>query len=129
MTVNKIANFQTEWSQIERFQQANSKTPENKEAIRKLSEEFEGIFLEIVLKSMRETVSKSELIDGGNGEEIFQSMLDSEYAKSMAAQRSTGLATSIETHLLGMMNDSVTNEIDKAKIIAKYQGISQENKR
>ncbi len=70
--------------------------------IRELSEDFEAIFMQIVLKSMRQAVQKSGLIDGGNGEEIFRSMLDQEYAKSFASQRSTGLADAIERHLLGV---------------------------
>ena len=71
------------------------------EAIKKLSQEFESVFLGIVLKSMRDTVPKSELIDGGNGEAVFRSMLDTEYAKAMAKQGSAGLSEMIEKQLLG----------------------------
>ncbi len=70
--------------------------------IRKVAEEFESLFLGIVLKSMRDTVQKSGLIDGGNAEDIYRSMLDEEYSKMMAAQRHTGLADSIEASMLGM---------------------------
>ena len=68
--------------------------------LRKSAEDFEAIFLEIVLKSMRESVQKSGLVDGGNAEDIYRSMLDSEYAKTLAAQRNTGLSASIESQLL-----------------------------
>lgn len=84
----------------------SAENQQNVEQIKKLSEEFEAIFLEIVLKSMRSSVEKSGFIDGGNGEEIFETMLDSEYAKSLASQRSTGLAESIQEHLLGLMSES-----------------------
>lgn len=53
--------------------------------IKQAAEDFESLFLNIVLKSMRDTVQKSGLIDGGNAEEIYSSMLDDEYAKMMAA--------------------------------------------
>ncbi|MEN9835490.1 MAG: peptidoglycan hydrolase FlgJ, partial [Pseudomonadota bacterium] len=54
--------------------------------IKKAAEDFESLFLNIVLKSMRDTVQKSGLIDGGNAEDIYKSLLDDEYAKMMAAQ-------------------------------------------
>lgn len=74
----------------------------DKGEIKKLANEFEAIFLQIMLKSMRDSVQKSELVDGGNGEDIFRTMLDSEYAKSMAEQRTSGIAQNIENQLLGL---------------------------
>ena len=62
------------------------------EDLRKLSEDFESLFLDIVLKSMRKSVQKSGFIDGGNAEEMYRSMLDSEYAKIMAEDRMTGMS-------------------------------------
>lgn len=72
-----------------------------REKIKKLSQEFESIFLNLMLSAMRKSVPKSELMDGGNGEEIFRSMLDQEYAKSMAQRDMTGLARAIEASLIG----------------------------
>ncbi len=99
----------------------SEKNINDKEQVKKLSEEFEAIFLEIVLKSMRESIPKSKLIDGGNGEEIFRSMLDSEYAKSLASQRSTGLADSIQSHLLGLIAGGKPANIIKSQVINRYQ--------
>jgi flagellar protein FlgJ len=69
-------------------------------AIKQLANDFEGLFLGIVLKSMRDTVPKDSMIDGGNAEDIYKSMLDSEYTKLMSAQRKTGIADNIEKFLL-----------------------------
>ena len=80
------------------------------DSIKKIAADFESIFLEIVLKSMRDTVPKSELIDGGNGEQIFQSMLDNEYAKSLANQGNTGIGGAVEKHLLGLMSPNAGQE-------------------
>jgi Rod binding domain-containing protein len=55
-----------------------SKTDNDTAQIKQLAEEFESLFLGIVLKSMRDT----------------------EYSKQMARQRSTGLANNIEDFLL-----------------------------
>lgn len=95
--------------------------PDHAAEIKKLSSEFEAIFLELVLKSMRESIQKSGFMDGGNGEDIFRSMLDSEYAKSLANQRTTGLAESIERHLLGLMPDSAQKTTDQVQLgLKKY---------
>jgi Rod binding domain-containing protein len=120
--IDKLGSYAMESADFERFSKVNQKTTDNVDAIKKLADEFEGIFLEIVLKSMRETVDKSQFIDGGNGEQIFQSMLDSEYAKNLASQRTTGLAASIEQHLLGMMGESkVSDAMQKALGKAQYE--------
>lgn len=98
------------------------KPSDSVEKIKKLSEEFESIFLEIVLKSMRSSVEKSDFIDGGNGEEIFQSMLDGEYAKQFSQQRSTGLAEAIEKHLLSMTQPSTLGEVNQSRdAISRYR--------
>ena len=80
--------------------QKNESSSKDIESIKKSAKDFEAIFLELVLKSMRNTVEKSDLFDGGNGEDIFRQMLDSEYAKVMAEQGTTGISTSIEKQLL-----------------------------
>ncbi|MBR1442444.1 MAG: rod-binding protein [Firmicutes bacterium] len=55
--------------------------------------EFESYFLKEMLKAMRKTVDKSDsFIPQSNAEEIFQDMLDDEYAKNAAKGSGTGLA-------------------------------------
>lgn len=99
---------------------------DEKAAIKQLSNEFESLFLGIVLKSMRDTVPKSTLVDGGNAEDIYKSMLDSEYTKQMAAQRHTGIADNIEKFLLEAAgNDERSNEaatrLQEAKGLKAYK--------
>ena len=54
----------------------------------------------MMLKSMRETVGKDMLSGKGQTEDIYRSMLDQEYAKSIAEQGGLGLAKTIEKQLL-----------------------------
>ena len=75
-------------------------TPADRPGMKKAAEDFESLFLNIVLKAMRDTVPKSGLIDGGNAEDIYKGMLDEEYSKMMAQQRHTGLADNIEAFML-----------------------------
>lgn len=67
-----------------------SNTDEKK--LKKLTADFESVFLYYVLKTMRDTVPKSGFIDGKNGEEIYRSMMDQEVAKSMADKRESGIS-------------------------------------
>ena len=61
----------------------------------KVCMEFEAIFIKQMLNSMRKTVEKSGMMDGGMAEEFFEDMLYDEYAKKMAATANFGLAAMI----------------------------------
>ncbi|HOZ71751.1 MAG TPA: rod-binding protein [Spirochaetales bacterium] len=62
-------------------------------------QEFESIFVNMMLKEMRGTVEKSGLIDGGQAEEIFSDMLYDEYAKDMSKNAGFGLADAVYLEL------------------------------
>ena len=69
-------------------------------AAKKVAQEFESMFVAMMLKSMRETVGKDDLTGGGRGEETFRSLLDQEYATAAVRSGGIGLAKSIERELL-----------------------------
>ena len=69
------------------------------EKLGELAQEFEAMFLDIMMKAMRSTIPKGEFLEKGNGEEIFQSMLDHEYTVLMADRQMTTIAASIEGEL------------------------------
>lgn len=54
--------------------------------------EFEAIFIKQMLDSMKKTINKTKLIDGGMTEEIFDDMLYEQRAISMAKKGDMGLA-------------------------------------
>ncbi len=60
--------------------------------LKQACEDFEAIFLQQLLKSMRKTVVKSGLMDSSGQGEIFRDMLDAEVAKSAAKTHSAGIA-------------------------------------
>jgi len=102
---------------------AKGKKPANEAQIRKVSEQFESIFLNLVLKTMRKSVQKSGLLDGGNAEKIYSSMLDQQYAQLMAQQHHTGIADNIEDFLLRAQGDVRPAPVSpKALAIEAYQG-------
>ena len=69
-------------------------------AAKKVAREFESMFVGMMLKSMRETVGKDMLAGKGQSDDIYRSMLDQEYAKSISEQGGLGLAKTIEKQIL-----------------------------
>lgn len=65
---------------------------EDEKRLMETCRDFEAIFLGELLKSMRKTIPQGGLLAKSFGQDVFQSMLDTEYAKIMAQSRSTGLA-------------------------------------
>ena len=62
------------------------------EKLREATRDFESLFIKQMLSSMRKTVSKSGLLDGGMAQEIFEDMLYDEYAKSMSRTANFGIS-------------------------------------
>src|SRR5512145_1848023 len=62
------------------------------EALKKACKEFESVLFNELLKSMRRTVEKCDLFHGGQGEEIYESLLDQELSKTMAGSGPRSLA-------------------------------------
>ena len=67
--------------------------------LREVSREFEALFIKQMLDTMRKTVQKSELNDGGFAEEIYEDMLYDQYAQTMAKTKSFGIAEMLYNQL------------------------------
>ena len=86
--------------------QANSlkKLPETKGVsddtrLREAANDFEAIFIQQMLKTMRKTTFESDLLPKSEGEKIFQSLLDEQYALLSARSGSLGLGEMIYQQL------------------------------
>ena len=73
--------------------------PENP-GLRKASRQFEAMFMNQLIGAMRKTVGEGGLIPQSQGEKVYQSMLDSEYAGAIAESQQIGLSKIIYEHLL-----------------------------
>jgi Rod binding domain-containing protein len=63
-------------------------------------QEFESIFVKMMLKEMRNSVDKSNsLVSGGWAEDIYSDMLDDEYSKTLAKNAGFGLADELYKQL------------------------------
>ncbi|MBI5491367.1 MAG: peptidoglycan DD-metalloendopeptidase family protein [Deltaproteobacteria bacterium] len=83
-------------SRIEGIAAFNRPAPLQKDTpaeIKKALTDFESLFINEMLKTMRETVVKSGLFHGGSGEEIYSSLFDEELSKVMASGEGIGLRT------------------------------------
>ena len=71
---------------------------ENDEAIKKTAQQFESMFLQMMMKSMRATVEKGGLFDSKSSE-TFEQMYDQQIVMAMAERRATGLSQMIEDYI------------------------------
>lgn len=69
-------------------------------AAKKAAEQFEGVFITQFLGEMFSGISSDGPFGGGQGEEMFRSLLTDEYGKQLVAQGGFGLAASVQRELL-----------------------------
>lgn len=64
---------------------------DSKGALRETAQQFEGMFLQMMLKSMRESTVKSDLVES-SGAETFEAMFDKEISVQLAKRNMMGVA-------------------------------------
>jgi Rod binding domain-containing protein len=74
---------------------------QEKERLQSAAKEFEQIMMEFMVASMRKNVPESPLFPHNNGLEIFNEMLDSQYARLMVDRGGFGLANLMVRQLSG----------------------------
>ena len=80
---------------------------------RKVSQDFEALFVGMMMKSMRATVGVDKLTGGGHGDEVYRSMLDQEYAAaSVKRGGGLGIAKIIEKDIIRQESRKVTPKVD-----------------
>lgn len=62
-----------------------------KAATRETAQQFEAMFLQMMMKSMRDAMPKSDLVESA-GKDTFEAMFDKEVSMAMAKRGSLGLA-------------------------------------
>ena len=84
----------------DRFKAASEiKGVTNDAKLRKTASEFEAIFVQHMLKTMRESSIESDLLPTSVGEKMFRSLLDEQYAKLSAKSGNLGLGEMIYQQL------------------------------
>ena len=70
----------------------NSGADKQKSELKKVSEEFEAVFIAYLLKVMRETIEESGLTEGGFGKTIYTELFDQEISVYMAKRGALGIS-------------------------------------
>lgn len=93
---NLMATQQKAAAELEKntFNQVLQKTQQAQDdkSLLEACQELESVFLNQIMSVMRSTVPANALLGRSQAEEIFQGMLDQEYAKSASKTGSIGLA-------------------------------------
>lgn len=67
--------------------------------LRAATAQMEGVFMTELMKALRETVPEDGMLDGGQGEDIFASMMDDAVAQDAAARQERGLGAALYRQL------------------------------
>jgi flagellar protein FlgJ len=89
-------------------------SPDQKHALENLHQaatQFEGVFLQMVMKSMRDTVPQESIFGKDSAsEQTWQSMLDDEYSQQMSKSGGVGLAEQLERQMRSVVLSNAKNE-------------------
>ncbi len=72
------------------------------EQAKKAAQQFEGVFISEFLSSMFEGIPTDGPFGGGEGEQMFRSLMLDEYGKRISQQGGFGLANAVQKELLKM---------------------------
>lgn len=72
----------------------------NAEAAKKAAKQFEGVMVSQMLGGMFEGISTDGMFGGGQGEQMFRSLLMDEYSKEITKKGGFGLSDAITKQLL-----------------------------
>jgi len=81
-------------------------TPAKTAAVKKAAKDFEAMFMSSMLESMSAGIKPDKTFGGGQGEQIYRSMLNQEYGKALASTGTLGIADAIEREMLKMQEHS-----------------------
>ena len=93
-------------------------------ALRQTAQQFEALFLQMTMKSMRDSVVKSDLIESNTSDQ-FESMFDKEVSVQLSKRNSMGLADMLVKSLESRQASTpVTADVLKARDPATQQGMA-----
>lgn len=91
------------------------KDPKEMAQLRKVSQDFESLFLAYMMKTMKQAIPKSGYLGDSQGEKIFTEMKDEELAKGMAKAGGIGLARLLEQQLTQSLRQAAPTLVAQAE--------------
>lgn len=92
------------------------------QAIRQTAEQFEAHFLQQMMKSMRDTVDKSDLVEHRNME-TYQDLMDKEVAAKMVQRGGIGVANMLEKQMLKQSSELSTRDALQLRPVATPEAL------
>ncbi len=89
--IKSVSNAADVMQQSQAVQNKTVKATKSEKEMKKACADFEAMFLAKMLESMRKTIPKSGLLDGGKQEEIYTYFMDENLAKLASQGKGTGL--------------------------------------
>lgn len=99
---NKFKNdYKNQKAETDKFETRLKEAAEKKDlnALREVANDFEEVFVNLLLKEMRKTVGDGGLIEKSYQQEAFEGMLDENYAETVADVGGLGLSDMIYEQL------------------------------
>ncbi len=85
---------------VESLKVIEPKAKEEHPELRKVSKQFESVFMNQIVQAMRKTVVKGGLVPESNAERIYQNLLDAEYSQNMSESEQIGISNMVYEQLL-----------------------------
>ena len=104
---------------------AGGDSASEQQALNEAARQFESIFMKMMLKSMRDTVPESDLINNDKTR-FYQSMYDDQISLDLTKRGNLGLAKMIVQQLGGVAN---SDSLKEGKKLADYRGVSAIHKK
>lgn len=86
----ETANGQAQAARLQSLSRGVRENGESREGLEKAAKEFEGVFLNQLMKAMRATIPENELFNSAGPTKYYQQMYDAEMSKALA-ERDTGM--------------------------------------
>lgn len=83
---------------------------ERQKALKNACRDFEALFVNYMLKQMRQTVPQNGLFGAGQAAKMYISMMDNEMAKEISRQRGLGLAPMMYHQMMAAINETTTKQ-------------------
>ena len=97
-TISKVNQINFLATKVSQDQNTSSLKDKNNQDLRNVAEQFESIFINMMLKSMRNATERSSLMDSQAGR-MYESMFDQEVSLHLAKNGSLGLAETIKSQI------------------------------
>lgn len=91
----------TDFSQYSALRAAATDDPNNPEVLRNVASQFESLFIETLLKNMREAQFGEPLLGSGQQHSMYQGLLDQQLSVEMSREKGIGLADVLVRQLGG----------------------------